>query len=269
MKLAIPKILFCIILIFGFGNAMAQIDDIKKKSKENKGSKSNNSSFLEKSTGDFGSGCVEGAFSCCFNNGVALAFGLIAKNHKSIMNLMENDPTILSFEARANFALGWHYSKDINYFYVNYLPGVRGNLGAFATDFRFNVLTEYTDGFPNSFTSWEWLFLFNIEPVQSFKLSFGTGIQNERFSDSYFNEHYIGFRFGLANNSDYIDANTRFSVDYLTSEFPFFEGGVHYQKRIAEFNNAYMYITLGGIYQNYYSSHDIWALQGGLIINVH
>jgi len=247
----------------------AQIDDIKKESKNNKNNKSGTSSSSDNSLDDFGAGCMADVFSCCFNNVMLMGFSLIAENHRSIMNLMEKDPTVLSFEARANFAIGLHYSKNKNYIYVNYLPGVRGNLGAFSTDFRFNILTEYTDDFPNSFTSWEWLFLFNIEPVETFKLSFGTGVQAERFSDSYFNEHYIGFKFGFPNNKDYIDADTRFSIDYSTSAVPFLEAGIHYKKRIAAFESVFMYITLGGIYQNYYSSHDIWAFQGGLIINVH
>ena len=185
------------------------------------------------------------------------------------MNLLENDPTVMSVDARANFALGGHYSRNTNYVYVNYLPGIRGNLGAFSTDFRFNVLTEYTDNFPDSFTSWEWLFLFNIEPTSTFKLTFGTGVQAEKYSDSYFNEHYLGFRFGLANNIDFIEADTRMSIDYETGAIPFFEGGIHYRKRIAAFSSVYMYITLGGVYQNYYSSHDIWAAQGGLVVNIH
>jgi len=253
--------------------ANAQIDDIKKDSKENKNNSNNSNDFSSTSSNsssdDFTAGCMSDAFSCCFNNGFLLAVGLIAENHQSIMKLMENDPTVLSFEARANFAVGLHYSKSGNYTYVNFLPGVIGNLGAFSTDFRFNILTEYTDDFPNSITSWEWLLLFNIEPVETFKLTFGTGVQAERFSDSYFNEHYIGFRFGLSNNRDFINANTRFSIDYSTSAVPFLEAGIHYKKRIAEFNNVFMYITLGGLYQNYYSSHDIWAFQGGFIVNVH
>ncbi len=261
------KILFFILLIFSHLSLKSQIDDIKNESKKNSSSSSSSSSDI--GLDDFDADILADAFSCCFNNGVLLAVGLVAENHKFMMSLRENDPTILSFEARMNFAMGLHFSKNTNYTYVNYLPGIRGNLGAFSTDFRFNLLTEYTDDFPNSFTSWEWLFLFNIEPVESFKLTFGTGVQRENFSDSYFNEHYIGFRFGLSENRDYITANTRFSIDYSTSAVPFLEAGIHYKKRISSFNKVFMYINIGGIYQNYYSSHDIWALQGGLTVNVH
>lgn len=265
MKRKVLKILFSIVLISSYMYTEAQIDDIKKKSKENKKSASSSDNSLD----NFGEGCMTDVFSCCFDMGVSMFFALIVENHQSMMELLEKDPTVLSFEARTNFAVGLHYSKDMNYTYVNYLPGVRGNLGAFSTDFRFNILTEYTDDLPNSFTSWEWLFLFNIEPVETFKLTFGTGVQSETYSGSYFNEHYIGFKFGLADNKDYLDIDTRFSMDYESGAFPFFEAGVHYKKQIAEFGNVFMHITLGGIYQNYYQSNDIWALQGGLIINVH
>lgn len=270
------KRLFILLLTLNLFVANAQIKDVKKSSKSNSSSSSSSisssSSYSNSSSSassDLSADLIADAFSCCFNNGFLLGIGLVAKNHKSIMNLMENDPTVLSFDVRANFALGWHYAKNKNYIYVNYLPGVRGNLGAFSTDFRFNILTEYTDNFPDSFTSWEWLFLFNIEPSTAFKLTLGTGVQSERYTDSYYNEHYLGFRFILPNNIDHIEANTRLSMDYGTGNFPFFEGGIHYKKRIAAFNVVYMYITLGGVYQNYYSAHDIWAAQGGLVVNIH
>ncbi len=272
MKSGIFKVLITFVFITSSIYATAQIEDIKKNSKENKSNKSNKSSSSSSSSSssdDFGAGCMADMCGGCFNAGVSVFFAMIVENHQSMMNLLEKDPSILSFEVRANFALGIHYSKNKNYTYVNYLPGLRGNLGAFSTDFRFNVLTEYTNDFPNSFTSWEWLFLFNIEPVETFKLSFGTGVQAERFSDSYFNEHYIGFKFGLANNKDYIDLDTRFSIDYETGAFPFFEAAVHFKKRIAELESAFMHITVGGVYQNYYQSNDIWAFQAGLIVNVH
>lgn len=267
--------LILFILALNFLIANAQIKDVKKSSKSNSSSSSSasshpiSSSSASSSSNDLSGELLYDAFSCCFNNGFLLGLGLIAQNHKSIMNLLENDPSVLSFDVRANFALGYHYAYNKNYVYVNYLPGVRGNIGAFSTDFRFNVLTEYTNNFPDAFVSWEWLFLFNIEPSPAFKLTLGTGVQSERYNGSYFNEHYLGFRFALPGNVDYIEADMRLSMDYGTGNFPFYEGGIHYKKRIAAFNVVYMYITLGGVYQNYYSSHDIWAAQGGLIVNIH
>jgi len=216
---------------------------------------------------DLDAGCS--ALSCCWDNGGVFFIGFIIDHHQEIMNLRNLDPTVVSFEARAGFAIGLHYTSNKNYIYVNYLPGLRGNLGVFSTDFRYNILTEYTNDFPNLFTSWEWLFLLNIEPVETFKITFGSGIQMEKYTDSYYNEHYVGFKIGFAENRNYLDFDTRFSMDYNSGEFPFFEGGVRYNTRIINISNVFVYITIGGIYQNYYSSHDIWAFQGGLIINVH
>ena len=273
MSKIIVKILFFLAFITSYSSVNAQIEDIKKQSNTNNSNSGTLSSFEidtdNVDNDDFTGDLLLEAFSCCFNNGLLLAVGLVAENHTSIMKLINTDPSVLSFEARMNFAPGYHYTANKNFVYINYLPGVRGNFGAFSTDFRFNVLTEYTDDFPNSFTSWEWLFLFNIEPVESFKLTLGTGIQRENYSDSYFNEHYIDFRFGLNQNIDFLNFDTRFSMDYENSSFPFFEAGINYRKQIAEFSNLFMYINLGGIYQNYYASHDIWAIKGGLVINIH
>ncbi len=209
------------------------------------------------------------AISCCWDNGGVFLIGFMIDHHKEIMSLRNLDPTVVSFEARGGFAMGYHYTRSKNYIYVNYLPGLRGNLGVLSTDFRYNILTEYTDDFPNLFTSWEWLFLLNFEPDEKFKLTVGTGIQMEKFTDTYYNEHYIGFKLGFADNRDYLDVDTRFSINYDTGEFPFFEGGIRYNVRVINISNVFVYITLGGVYQNYYSSHDIWAAQGGLTFNIH
>ncbi|OQY01626.1 MAG: hypothetical protein B6I20_07615 [Bacteroidetes bacterium 4572_117] len=184
-------------------------------------------------------------------------------------NLYTQKPDSVSLDVRALFAPGLHYSKNKNCTYINFLPGLRLNFNILSVDFRFNALTEYTDGFPNSFSSLELLLLFNIYASEKFALTLGTGLQNERYLKSTFSEHYIGFEFLLANKADYINFDTRFSMDYSTSAFPFFEVGINYKKRIAALKKVNMYISMGGIYQNYYQSNDIWALQAGIIINVY
>ncbi|MBN1253311.1 MAG: hypothetical protein JXR51_16355 [Bacteroidales bacterium] len=209
------------------------------------------------------------AFSCCWDVGFQMFTAFIIEHHKEILDLRNVDPSVLSLELKFNFALGLHHSLDKNYIYVNYLPGIRANAGVFASDFRFNILTENTDDMPNSFTSWEWLFLLNIEPVETFRITFGTGIQKEEFTDKFYNQHYLGFKIGTFEGRDYIEADTRLSMDYASNKLPFFEGAISYNTRIINFNFADVYIRIGGIYQNYYSAHDIWAANGGLIFNLH
>lgn len=214
-------------------------------------------------------GGSDACFSCCWDNGTLFFIDFFIHHHEDILKLKDMDPTVISFEARAAFALGLHPTTDTNYIYVNYLPGLRGNLGVFSTDFRFNILMEYSDDFPNSFSSWEWLFLLNIETSENFKLTFGTGVQMEKHTDSYYNEHYLGLKIGIADNRDFLDLDTRVSMDYVSGAYPFIEYGIRYNTRIINFNNVYVYITLGGIYQNYYQAHAIWAAQGGISINIH
>ena len=264
------KYLTTLFLIFTVYSVSAQIEDIKKSSKANKKTESNISTYsTDYSNDDVEADLLIDALGCCFENGFTLIAGLLAENHRMIMENRDADPTIISADFKMNFAPGWHYSKSQTYWYVDFLPEIAVNLAWFTTFFRYNILTEYTNDFPNSFTSWEWLFLFNVEPSPKFKLSLGTGVQYENYSDTYFNEHYIGLRFLMPNNQDFLETNTRFSIDYETGAIPFLEAGIHYKIKVAEFENIYMFINLAGVYQNYYSSHDIWLGEGGLIINWH
>ncbi len=259
------SLIFVLIIIQGH----AQIEDIKKSSRSNSSGNSSSTYSTSSDNTDLAAGCLMDAFGCCIDNGATLIFGLLAENNRTVMQNRDADPTVISADFKANFALGWHYSSVKTYVYVNYLPEISINLASFTTSFRYNILTEYTNDFPNSFTSWEWLFLFNIQPAPTFKMSLGTGVQYEKFSQSYFNEHYIGFRFGMPNGKDFCEANTRLSIDYNTGAVPFLEAGIHYKIRIAEFEKIFMYISLGGLYQNYYSSHDIWLGRAGIILNWH
>ncbi len=176
-----------------------------------------------------------------------------------------------SLELKPHFDLGFHKGIDKNYTYVDYLPGARINLHVLLIDFRYNILTEYTKDFPDSFKSWEMLFMFNLSANQDYKIVLGTGLQREIWDNDQinFHEYYLGTQIPFANGSDYFDADTRFSVDYKTEIFPFFEIGGRYNKRFLNFDHLSGYITLGATYQNYYQSHDIWALRGGVVINIH
>jgi len=185
------------------------------------------------------------------------------------MSWEEIDPTFVSWDIRANFDFGYHYDSKWHYNYIDYLPGVRLNLGFIMFDYRYNILTEYTDGNPDSFKSWELLVLFNLLPRKDFKIFIGTGLHREKFSEQNFNEHFIGTKVGIFNNKNYFDADIRFSIDYKIGAFPFFESGIRYNKRLMNVNNLFGYITLGAVYQNYYQSHDIWSLRSGVIVNIH
>ena len=212
-------------------------------------------------------GCT--AFSCCWDIGIDIFTAFLIEHHQDILKLKDIDPSVLSLDIRGNFAYGYHKGINDDYIYINYLPGVRGNIGVFASDLRFNMLTEYTDDMPNNFNSLEWLLLLNIEPVETFRITFGSGFQKEEFTDNFYSQHYLGFKIGVFGGRDYIVADTRLSVDYSTERYPFYEAAINYNTRIVDFNFVDVYIRVGAIYQNYYSTHDIWAVNGGFIFNIH
>ena len=205
---------------------------------------------------------------CCWDVGVIFIDFLIG-HHEDIMDFKYMDPTLLSLEIDGSFTYGIHYSLGNYYKHINYLPRVRGNLGVFAADFRFNLLTEYTDDFPDSYKSWELLILINLMPADNVKFSLGSGIFYETFTEKYYNENYFETRFGLFENKNFLGIDTRVVVDYSASKLPFFEAGIYYYTRIIEFDHLAGYIALGGTYQNYYQAYDIWALRGGLVFNLH
>jgi hypothetical protein len=268
------KYLFILVLSFGFllqVNIYAQIDDIKKKSDENKENRKNNNN--DNSGNDSGGGCLESIGSECFSGAVEIGCNIfssiIGEYTSHVYAYKETDPSIFSIDVNLGFAPGIHFSNDTNFHYMNYLPGIRANLASFMIDFRFNLLTEYENNLPNSFRSWDLIVGFNIVPSDKFKITIGTGVQREMYDDMYFHEYYLGSKIWLLQLRDYLELDYRCSADYETGILPFQEAGAKYNLRIFNMENVSAHITLGAIYQNYYQSHEIWALKTGLILNFH
>ena len=254
------KLLIVLFLFFGNISSYAQIEGIKDLA-------SGAGSLLsDVSASDIDACCT--ASSCCWDGGF-IFFDFLIDHHGDIMNFRYLDPTLLSLEVDVSFAYAMHYGYGDYYTYINYLPRARGNLGVFSADFRYNILTEYRDDFPDSFKSWELLFLLNLMSDESVKITLGSGVYYEMFTEKYYNESYFETRIGTFENKDFLGLDTRVVVDYRTGQYPFFEAGIYYNTRIIDFEHLYGYISLGGVYQNYYTAHDIWAARGGLIFNIH
>ena len=219
------------------------------------------------SASDVSAGC--NCMSSCWEGGFVI-IDYLADHHREILNMRNLDPCLMSLDIEMNIAYSVHYEYGIKHYYtyINYLPHLRGNIGIFSTDFRFNILTEYAD-IPDSYRSWELLFLLNLVPASGFKISLGTGLDYEVFTGKYYNEHYLNFQFGVFQIRDYIDLETRIAVDYSTSLLPFIEAGIKYKTRIIHFDHLYAYIAFGGIYQNYYQAHEIWGASASLAFNIH
>ncbi len=248
----------------------SQIDDIKKKSKENKENKSNFSG--DSNSDDDGNqedGILAGCFSGCVDFGCSIFGALIADYTANVYTLKPKDPSILSLDLYTHLAPAYHFSSSNTYPYLNFLPGFRAHLVSFMIDFRYNLLAEFTDDVPNTFKTWDLILAFKIVPSEKFNVSIGTGVQREIYSALYFHEYYLGSKIGTVQNRDYLVIDFRCSADYETSTIPFIETGIRYNWRVLNFTHLYGHLSLGGMYQNYYQSHDIWGTRGGIILNWH
>jgi len=189
--------------------------------------------------------------------------------------LIQNNPVIenqkldFSFDINANFAAGLEFHSTKTYTYYNFLPGVRANLSWFLIDFRYNILTEFSEDLPDAFKTWGLMFLINVKAGERSNIIFGSGMHKEQYSDMLFNQHYFGVKTVLNEKSDFLDINGRFAVDYKTSEFPFLEFGMHFNKSLTNSDRFSIFFNVGAMYQNYYSATDIWALQAGITFKLH
>ncbi|MDF1549276.1 MAG: hypothetical protein P1P88_15730 [Bacteroidales bacterium] len=190
------------------------------------------------------------------------------KDNPNIDFLHNIDSRLLSFEFRSFLDAGYHPSPYWHFMYIDLLPGIRANIEYLIIDFRFNILTEYTNDYPDSFKSWELLIGYNLVALKNFKLYAGTGIHYEDFTASKFNQLCLGSKINLANRKDYITGEIRTSIDYKTKVFPFFEAGFNFNKRVFIQRKIIAHISLGPVYQNYYQSHDIWSFRGRVIVNI-
>ncbi len=186
--------------------------------------------------------------------------GLIQKTDK------ENNFTL---DVNLLFDISMHKGIDKYYSHVDYLPGLRAGLNFLMLDFRFNILTQNDIDDMDAFESWELLFLLNLTANQNYSAIIGTGIHREQFNNgNSFNEFFAGCKIPINNQKSNIDISCRFSVDYKTDAFPFFEFSGRYNHKLFSMRNLSTYITIGLTYQNYYESYDILGLRSGIFINL-
>ena len=264
-------IIINLFLAFAFQkNIYSQIDDIKKKSDENKNNKGNRGNSGNEGNGEsIGEGCANAIFSGCFDFGCTIFGDVIGQYTSEVYKKKPDNPAILSVDFDAGFAPAYEYNNSTFYKYMIFLPGIRANLASFMLEFRGNLLTEFDDNLPNTFKCWDGVIGFNIVPSASVIITLGTGVQREKYNDMYYHEYYLGSRVWMRENRNYLELNYRLSKDYETNIIPFQELSIKYNFRIMNSEKANIHFTFGGHYQNYYELHDIWGLRTGLILNIH
>ncbi len=283
------------ILLISNQTVFAQIHDIKKKSDNN--SNSSDGSLFD------GEELAEEALACCVSNLVYMLVdgcltNIISGNNKSKvqendMPLEENEYADLQLNKRSDndyvyndnyndnndyksdfytdvnalLDISGHKGLDKNYLHINYLPGLRVSWLYLMADFRYNILTQIEN--LDAFKSWELLFMLNLTNEKEYSVILGTGMQKEQFQDdNVFNEFTVSTIFPI-NKTNKIDISSRFSVDFDSEAFPFFEFNTTYKQRLFYFKNLDTYLAIGATYQNYYESYDILGFRTGIVMTIH
>lgn len=238
-------LLFACIALLCLSETYAQVDEIKSASNDN-------SSKSKSDSDDDDDGLGLDVFFFLFDG--------LGSLHTSKIRDRENYPAMTSFEVDFQGAI-----KPSSYYILQ--PRIRGNWGLFGTDFRMNYLIEDDiEGFKHIRTNdWQVLQL-NLITNRFFTFRVGTGYMHEAFGDNrYFSESACILNIHAPDQSKVLGFEFRFAKDWDTGENPRREFNIQYQHEIFQAAALHGYITVGGLFQRYYNSIDVWGIQTGLV----
>ncbi len=243
------RILFVFVALMCAGEVYAQVSEIKSASKDN--SNSSGKSGGKSDSDDSGVGLD--VFFFLFD-------GLGSLHTSKIHGDRSRYPSIISVDVALQGAI-----KPSSYYIFQ--PRIRGNFGLFSTDFRLNYLIEEdVEGLKHIRTNdWQVLQL-NLITNRFITFRIGTGFMQEAFeSNRYFSESSAMLNLHAPDQSKVLGFEFRFAKDWDTGINPRRELSVQYQHQIFQASVLHGYISLGGIYQRYYNSIDVWGIQTGLV----
>lgn len=261
------KLILLLIFLITYSFVNAQIEDIKKNADKNKDeNKENYDSYLGNNNSN-SNPCAEACVQAIGEIIVSIFADLLIAHHGYIMYELD-EPRALSLSFRPEISYGYHYSASGGMNYANFTPGINGRFGIYSMDFRLNYLMDYDNGIIDSYKSWEWLIMqLNIQPVTNFRFIYGAGLFKENYLDQIKAEQYLGIEF--SNNSKSQIAMAELRIVPYQNEITFTEVCLKYNQRIIDTNHFFVYLFASGVYQNYYTSHDIWLVKTGFSINIH
>ena len=258
-------LIICLLLITQL--TYAQVDDIKKNADKHKDTPSDNNAKSPNKRNDnsLGESCLSSCFETCFQIFFTTAAEILIQHHDSLMRNRASDPTVLSFDVMPQFA----YAP--NNYYVDYLPRIRGTWGVLATDLRLNYLTEYKNNNALVYKTIDWQVInLNLMFTNNFNFRIGTGLMYDDYLDRAFNQHFVATHFRINDQKLLIDLEGRFTYDYQAKEPNVFnEVNVRANFNLLKTNHIWTYLMFGGVYQQYYSSVELWSIQAGLLFNIH
>jgi hypothetical protein len=171
-------------------------------------------------------------------------------------------PSIVSLDVMLQVA-----SQPSRYYVIN--PRVRANWGIFLSDFRVNYMLEHVPGGVTDLRTDDWqvigIYLMN---EKTFNLRISSGILSERFGNGRkFNESVIGGEWKTERMGAI--GEYRWAKDRDANETPRVEFNCSIYRTIARREGFDISLTIGGVYQQYYSEVPVWGLQGGIRTQIY
>jgi hypothetical protein len=238
-------------LFFMATQSFAQVSEIKG------ASSSNSRSRGERGGGSRSSGLVAYFFIDLIGSG-------IVEWQRYKLAKVDVNPSVVSLEVMTQAAIqpSTHYV---------FHPRIRGNWGLFSTDFRVNYLVEEeVDGFKDLATyDWQVIQL-NLITTRNVIGRVGIGVMQEDFGTrESFGETTAGM--SIYSNKRMINGSMeyRWARDWSTGSFPRKEFNAFVEHQVFGQGRFHGFVTLGGMYQRYYDTVNVWGVQTGFVLKLH
>ncbi|MBX7127392.1 MAG: hypothetical protein K1X47_16980 [Cyclobacteriaceae bacterium] len=245
------------LLIFLLGLSFAshaQVDQIKSQSSSN--ATRSRSSSGEGSSGSGGNG---GGFWF-----VLRSFQLIGAWQGEKLSHRDSVPQMVSLELMPQIAV-----QPSSYYLA--LPRIRGNWGLFSTDVRYNYLLQDNGGSWSDLSTVDWQILeLNLVTTRSVTGRIGAGVLRERFgANQSFLEWTAGVQIFPRQSPWGGGGEFRYAKDHTTQMVPRREFSLHLERQFLQSGAWHASWILGGVYQKYYESITVWAIQTGVTFRLY
>lgn len=173
------------------------------------------------------------------------------------------NPSVISLEVMMQTAM-----QPSSYYIFN--PRIRGNWGLFSTDYRINYLVEEDINGYKDLTTLDWQILqLNLITTRHVIGRVGFGMMTENFGDyRSFGEGTVALQFYSNNRILNGTIEYRKATDWENFITPRRECSAYIERQFFENGRAHAYVTVGGMYQRYYESIDVWGIQGGVVLKL-
>lgn len=182
---------------------------------------------------------------------------------QQVLQKREINPYLVSLDVIGQVAI-----QPSRYYLSN--PRIRGNWGLFSTDFRFNYLLQENITGTEDLGTFDWQILqLNIITTRHVIGRVGGGLMQENFGGrgSFFESTY-GIFAQSTNKKIGGTLEYRVAQDFTTGIVPRRELSASFERRIFSRGNWNGYLTIGGVYQRYYESINVWGIQAGIAFRI-